>query len=37
MEWDALTEREPNEWYREQRDRLSDMARDADWAACSRS
>ena len=23
MEWDALTDREPNEWYREQRDRLS--------------
>jgi hypothetical protein len=32
MEWDALTDREPNEWYREQRDRLSDMARDADWS-----
>ncbi|WP_262064522.1 ankyrin repeat domain-containing protein [Streptomyces sp. STR69] len=30
MEWDALTDREPSAWYREERDRLSDMARDAN-------
>ncbi|MCX5234161.1 ankyrin repeat domain-containing protein [Streptomyces prunicolor] len=32
MEWDALTDREPNAWYREERDRLSDLARDANWS-----
>ncbi|GDY68603.1 hypothetical protein SAV14893_079960 [Streptomyces avermitilis] len=32
MEWDCLTDRERfGEWYREERDRFSDMARDADW------
>ncbi|POX42433.1 hypothetical protein C3486_05355 [Streptomyces sp. Ru73] len=32
MEWDGLTDRERfGEWYREKRDRFSDMARDADW------
>lgn len=32
MEWGAITDPERfNDWYRKERDRLSDMARDADW------
>src|ERR1044072_5722405 len=33
LEWGSLTDRERfNEWYRKERDRFSDMARDADWS-----
>ncbi|MEU3979218.1 ankyrin repeat domain-containing protein [Streptomyces sp. NPDC026672] len=32
MEWDGLTDRgQFGEWYLEERDRLADLARDADW------
>lgn len=32
MEWDGLTDRERyGDWYLKERDRLSDLARDADW------
>lgn len=32
MQWDCLTDRECfNQWYRDERDRFSGMARDADW------
>ncbi|MFE9976082.1 ankyrin repeat domain-containing protein [Streptomyces hirsutus] len=32
MEWDGLTDREHfGDWYRQERDRFADRARDADW------
>ena len=32
VEWDGLTDRERyNDWYLKERDRVSDLARDADW------
>ncbi len=32
MEWDGVADRERfNDWYRRERDRFADLARDADW------